>query len=779
MRYILLASSALAIAATATGASAQDRPTVGESAARDAVTDPEQSDNAIVVTAQRRNESLQDVPVSLTAVTADSLESRNIQDVRQIYLAAPSLQLSGGNDRDSAFYIRGVGTLALVPTVENSVAVAVDDINLGRANLAFGAFDDVARVEVLNGPQGLLFGKNASAGLLHIITNRPELGQFEGRIDGEVAYRDTLGHDSFGTLLRGVVNVPVGESAALRISARYGQQDSIVRSTRPENGDGDLENYGFRVKFLAEPSDNFEIYLIGEYGKRTGLPLASYRSAAPTGEIAPLLAASGIVAGQRNFVGGTDGRTDSDDEMYGIQGAATYTFSNDWQLISVFGYKHLDTFGLLDTDRTTTDSLSLSLADDTYSQFSGEVRLALPAENRVNGQIGLYYYKSEADMQRNLGGLQGRGANAVRFPFCAGAVPPFGAPPLCPRSNDFVNGRDVASQYENESLAAFGQLNFDLTDDLTLIGGLRVTRDNVSIQNVQQNLNYFINLADRGTFSESVTNTNVSYKIGAQYDITPDIMVYGYYATGYKGPGFNDVFAAGVTALVNDETTDSFELGIKSSWLDGALVANISAFHQKFSDYQAQAFNVDRQTFELQNAAELKSQGIEAQLIVRPAQGLTLNANATILDATFASFPGAQCAPGQLDCPTGRFDASGLRLPGSAKFSSTVQARYDFPLSEALDGFVEANWYHRSPINFELVAQPTTQIDTVDQFGASLGFETDNIRFSLFCRNCFDQVRPTLVRFWAGDARNRLPTGFQTFDVNSVRNIGLSASYRF
>lgn len=778
MKRAFVMASVAYLALSATHVAAQNAP----AAQARSETDETQADVVeILVTAQRRTESLQDVPVSVVAVTGESLEARNIQDIRQLYLAAPSLQLSGGNDRDSAFYIRGVGTLALVPTVENSVAVAVDDINLGRANLAFGAFDDVARVEALSGPQGLLFGKNASAGLLHIITNRPRLGEFEGKIDGEVAYRDTVGHSSFGELIRGVVNLPIGTSSALRISGRYVHQDSLVRSIRPQNGTGNTENYGFRVKFLTEPSDNFEVYLIGEYGKRSGLPLASYRQAAPTGEITPVLVANGIVPGQRNFVGGTDGATFSDDEMYGIQGTATLTLPNDWELITVLGYKKLETVANLDTDRTVNDFLSLSTADDTYSQFSGELRLALPATSRINGQLGIYYYKSNADMQRNLGGLQGRTPAAARnFPFCVGAQPPFGGPPRCARSNDFVNGRDVFSEYSNESYAAFGQLNFDLTESLTLIGGMRVTHDKVSIDNVQQQLNYFINLADRGVFSGRATNTNFSYKIGAQYDVNDDIMAYGYFSTGYKGPGFNDVFAAGVIPQVDDETTDAFEVGIKSSWLDGAVIVNISAFLQKFYDYQAQAFVIERQTFELRNAAELESKGIEAQISLRPVRGLTVNANATILDAKYARFPGAQCAPGQVPCAAnGTFDASGLQLPGSAEFSSTVQARYSFELSDDVSAFVDANWYHRSPINFELVSPKLTEIGTVDQIGASIGLETNNIRFSFFCRNCFDQVRPSLVRLWAGDARNRLPTAFQTFDLNSVRNIGIVASYTF
>lgn len=593
---------------------------------------PAVSGNTIIVSAQRREESLQDVPVSVTAVTSESLESRNINDIRQINQAAPSVQIAGGNDGDTNVFIRGVGTLSFVPTVESSVAVAVDDVNLGRASLAFGAFDDVARVEALNGPQGLLFGKNASAGLLNIVTRRPELGLVGAHFDTEATWRDTTPEDGFGIIARGTVNVPLGENTAVRINTRYSYQDSIVTSLTPAVTDENLEDYGVRIKVL---SDAAELYVIGEYSERHGMPLASYgRVVAPGGDIAPVLAAEEIVPGPDNLFGAADGNSFSDAELFGIQGTLTVTMPNDWDIIGVVAYKELDTLSNLDSDRTSVNQLSCNSQDSNFNQFTAELRLAIPQGNRVNGQVGVYYFRSEDAASRSLAGALGLPPFVAEgFPFCVGAQPPFGPPPACPYTNDFAIGRDVVTQLEVESLAAFGQLNFEVTDELTLIGGLRLTHDNVAIANVQNQLTYFVPLAAPGSFAEEASNTALSWKLGAQYDINPDVMVYGYYARGYKGPGFNDVFAPGVQSLVREETSDAFEIGLRSEFADGDVVFNISAFLQEFQDYQTQSFNVAFQTFLLQNAAELETKGIEAQLFATPLPGLSLNANLTLLDA--------------------------------------------------------------------------------------------------------------------------------------------------
>ncbi|MEP4873868.1 MAG: TonB-dependent receptor [Parasphingorhabdus sp.] len=749
--------------------------------AQDADSAEAEDPNIIIVTAQRSSQNIQDVPVSLTAVTADTLADRNINSASEIFLAAPTVQISGFNNNVS---VRGIGTLAITPTVESSVGFAVDDVNVGRTALALGAFDDVERVEVLNGPQGLLFGKNSSAGLLNIVTRRPELGEFGGFASAELNLRDTTPDDGFGVVLRGTVNAPLGDKAALRINTRYTHQDGIVEDIGTGLSDNKKEDWGIRGKLLVEPSDNLEIYVIGEYAETNGTFLDSYRLADPAGRVVDQITAAGITAGPENLFIAQNARTFRETQISSIQGTIAYTLPNDWQIINVAAYKNLKINSNLDSDRTTGAYLDNNQIDSDFSQFSNELRLSIPDSNRVHGQLGLYYYQADETDDRLLGGFQNLPA-PVRpgFPFCINppVVSP-GPPPNCNVSNDFFIGRDTSTDFTVKSYAAFGQLNFDVTDALTLIAGARVTRDKIDITSVQQQqFNYFVPIADPGTFVEEASNTNFSYKLGAQYDVNDDIMFYGYYATGYKGPAFNDVFVSTVPNQVAPETAETFELGFKSSFADNAVIFNLSAFLTKYDDYQAQSFNVNFNTFLLQNAGSLESKGIEAQLTLRPVEGLTISANASLLDSVYTEFLGAECYPAQPGCgPNNTFDASGQPLPASANFTSTIQGIYEFPVSDALDGFVSANWYHRSSLNFDVSNNPTTAIPTADYIGASIGVESEAVRVSLFCRNCFNQVRPTGVTIWAGDAAQRgVSSTFQNWDLNSVRNWGASVRVKF
>ncbi len=741
----------------------------------------DQDIDEIIVTAQRREESIQDVPVAVTVITADALASRQIDSASEIYLAAPSVQFGGEGD----FSIRGVGTLSFAPSLESSVAIAVDDVNLGRPGLGVGTFDDVARVEALSGPQGLLFGKNASSGLINIVTRRPELGKFGGTFDLEATLRDTTPGDGKGIVARGTINIPVGEKSALRVNTRYSYQNPITKNIGPGLVDENSRDWGFRVKFLSQPTDNLEIYLIGEYGERTGRPGQAYRYVTPGSELYGPILADGITPGPDNLYYSSDGRSFANSELGGLQGSISYTFANDWQLINVAAWKYSKLNANLDTDYVSQDFLNTNRASGDYTQFSNELRLSIPASSRVNGQIGLYYFQIDDNASQQLGGMLGLPPFVLAgFPFCVNppvVVP--GPPPNCSVDNDFALGRDSSVALKSKSYAAFGQLNFDLTDQLTLLAGGRITRDEVRQTVKQMQLaKYGIALGAPGTFAGEVSNTNFSWKLGGQYDITPDVMLYGFYARGYKGPALADVASTpgGPLRVVAPETNNNIEVGLKTSFLNRKLTFNLAAFQSDYDNYQSQSFNLALQTFILQNAGSLRSRGLEAQLSARPLRGLSFNAGATIVDATFRDFPGAECYPGQPNCPTGSFNAAGQRLPASAKFTSTVQGMYEFPVGNGYDMFVETNWYHRSSINFAVNGAPTALIGPADFVGASIGFNTDNLRLSLFCKNCFDERVPTGIGLWAGDAANTgLQTTAQSFAESSVRNIGLSISYRY
>jgi iron complex outermembrane receptor protein len=738
----------------------------------------------IVVTAQRRPESLQTVPVSVTALTSDTLESRNINDLQQITLAAPSLQIGG----DNTFSIRGAGTLAFAQTLDSSVATSVDEVSLGRTFLNGALFNDVAQVEVLNGPQGLLFGKNASAGLLNIVTTRPKLNTFEGSTDVEYDYHDTTPGGGSGFIARGTVNLPLGETSALRINVDDALQPPVARY---EGGgsmrvDQDARNYGVRAKYLYEPSDNFNLYLIGEFHEELGVAGVfdrTWRQLGPNSINTDAVAADHITPSPDNLRYAIDGEAYRDLHAAGLQGKVTYVLPNGFELSDIAAWKSYGLNQQIDIDYTSSNGVDLNSATIHYHQFSNELRLAIPASQRVNGQIGLYFFDLHQDDANYLGGnIYFPSFLLPTFPFCVGATVAAGGPPNCSVSNRFFLGSDENSTLTNRSYALFGQFNFRLTDALQFIAGARGTYDRVGIDLIQGQVPYFVALGPSGTFSDRDSNTNFSWKLGVQYQLSSDAMAYATYGRGYKAPGFNES-ATNPTAslLVRPETNDAAEVGFKSTWFDRRLIFDVALFHSKFTDYQVQSFDTTLQTFIIQNAASLTSQGAEITVIARPVQRLTLNATATILDAKFNNFEGAQCYPGQPNCSSaGTFNARGLRTPLAPRLTSSIEAIYTFPISGHVDGLFEVNDYYRSALNYSINNAPGTAVGGTNLLGASAGVQSsDGWRFTLFCHNCANKVTPTNIGPDAGDASSGIASYIQAWGPNSVRTVGLTAAYKF
>jgi iron complex outermembrane receptor protein len=778
MRTFMMASVSAAAVLTAGLAHAQTAAPTAPQATPEAATGVED----IIVTAQRRSESLQRVPVSVTAVTAETLTSRNINDLNQVAIAAPSLQIG----TTGAFSIRGVGTLALASSVDSSVAIAIDEVNLGRPNLSINLFNDVARVEVLNGPQGLLFGRNASAGLLNIVTARPILGQFHNTFGAEVASFDRPGasDDGRSTILRETVNLPLTEGSALRLNGFYSKADAVstVLGATTARRENDPEQWGVRAKYLNEFSDKLSLYVIADYAESHGAPSNTYRSVGPAPSmIAPRLAADGITAGPENFQASGKGDFYQDLINRGLQATLSYRFDTGLELSDIVAWKDVDSNKQFDTDLVSADGLDINHNVNSYHQISNELRLALPAGNRLGGQAGLYYFHAETNsVNETGGGLFIPAAAQPNAPFCVGAT----ATPGCAVRNLRVVGRDWAYDLDNTSYAAFGQLTYALTGQLTLIAGARLTRDELSINQRQNQNNYFRALGVRASFDQNTDNTNFSWKLGAQYQITPAVMAYATVGRGYKGPGTNDNGATATSNLIVDpETSDNIEAGVKSRLFNNRLVLNASVFHTKFENYQSQSFNAAVTAFIIQNAASLTSQGAEFTLIANPIEGLTINGSIAVLDSSFDSFPGAQCYPGQptAGCSTGgSFDASGFDTPTTPKFTSSLQAAYEWPVSNGLNGFVQANYYHRSTINYNINAAAGAEVGPIDVFGASAGVRFDNgARISVFCNNCTNEHYPLNIGSDPIDATVNVASFVQSFGPDSVRKIGLSATFEY
>ncbi|KQM99264.1 hypothetical protein ASE85_11195 [Sphingobium sp. Leaf26] len=742
----------------------------------------------IVVTAQRRAERLQDVPVSVTAVTAEGLEARGISNLSQLSQAAPSLQVSGENN----FTVRGVGTLAFQQGLESSVAIAQDEVNLVSSILggAVGTFYDVAQVEVLSGPQGLLFGKNASAGLLNIVTRRPELGEFGGDLQLEGVHRPTTPNNGSGFIGQGTINVPIGEKSALRINAVYSSQDPVVKFVGSGRGDFGQTQYGVRAKYLIEFSDAASLYIIGDYNEEHGIATyfdRPYASLAPNAQALGSLRAIGIEPGLDTLLIGGGGDFYRDVKRGGIQAKFSYELPSGVEISNIAAWKAASRRQNFDTDYTNVNGVDINRSATDYNQFTNELRVALPAANRLTGQVGLFFYSGHTKNDSALYGFNFLPTAALpNFPFCVGATNIGTGPGQCRRSNTAFIGQDGRFDLDSKSYAGFGQFTYEVVDNLKLIAGGRVTHDRLSGDLAQHQGQYFVTLGVPLVTSDQVSNTNFSYRLGAQYNFTRDIMLYGTFGRGYKGPGFSqNVPRLGVSPVVQPEINNNIEVGLKSSLLDRKLVFNLTAFRSKFKNLQVSSFNPELGSTVVQNAASAKSQGLEMSINARPQRGLTFNVAATLLDSKFQDFPGTECYSGQPDAScnvaTGRqFNAGGLRTPASSKLVATAQVQYEWALNTSLNAFVEGNILHRSSQWFTINQAPGTRLGGYETLGASIGLQSLNgWRASLFCRNCSDKFVPSSLSVDPGEANNgRLGTGFLT-NFNSVRQIGVNFGFEF
>jgi iron complex outermembrane receptor protein len=721
----------------------------------------------IIVTAQRIAQPLQKVPVAVQVISGSELQDRKLNDLTQMQLATPSLQTGS----DNSYTLRGIGSLVVSPNVDSSVGIAIDDVSLGQPSfMNILSFEDVSQVEVLTGPQGLLFGRNASAGLLNVVTQRPVLGEFSGKFYGEQDYRDTVPGGKWGTIVKGTVNIPISPIAALRINALYSDQDPITETIARRNV-GKFEPYehraGVKAKLLIQPGDALSIYIIGDYAERHGIggiydrTDRQFGAGSLTGIFAGL---DGITAGPNNLQNGT-GSLFQDTKTGGASATIAYKLSDSLTLSNIAAYRFVSYNGNYDGDFTSFDGSDVNSNNLHYRQYSDELRLALAPGSLIDGQAGLYYFGSRS----RIIGQVGAAAYGLDGPF-----------------DSFTNpliGDDVHSGLKSDSFAAFGQANVHPTSRLTLILGGRVTRDRLHDRILQNQKAYPITLGPVDvSVDETVKHTDFSYKGGAQYQFTDAIMGYATFSKGYKGPTFNDALTtAGQDPAVGPEVAHSLDIGVKTSFFNRRLRVNIDAFRQVFNGIQVQGFDAHTSTFFTANGANARSQGVEVQIDAKPTRRLTLNASATLLDAYLTRFTTDHCYPGQPDCVGGITDSSGNRLPSSARFTSTIGASYKIPVSETVNLVLASDLYHRSSLNFSTNANPLTGIGPINILSGNLGIDIDG-RFNLtfFCKNCTDKRFPLAIGQDNIDGvLANVNSSLQSFGYNSVRTIGISTGFRF
>ncbi|MEH6581442.1 MAG: TonB-dependent receptor [Halioglobus sp.] len=683
----------------------------------------------ILVTAQKRTESLQDIPVAVTAISAKDLEIMGIQDISDLTRASASLTYNEGGDKQtSTFRIRGIGTAVWSISVEPSVAVVIDNVSQVQAAQAFTNLVDVERVEVLRGPQSTLFGKNASAGLINVVTKKSS-DITEGFV--EASYTD-----DDETRFKGSLSGPLGDTLGYRLTGFYTDYAGYAENLHFDNEDiNGREGKGFRGRLDWAPTDDLDISLIAFSTKdeddccaptfRSVDPGASFAGFIPFELMNPLTNPS-----ESNRDPEVDNPPDAETKDKG------FSLQADWQLgghtltsitaVNDYSYDFAEDFDWSGYDFSSNALVDLIFGPlpsggiVNYSQMetdlvSQELRLLSPSDGDWEYLVGLYYADAETDKDSER------------------------TSPLAYSVWNASTG--------TETIAAFGQLTWRMTENTHLTLGGRYNDEKISVD--------YFNLAEASDYSDSNSDDVVLGKLSLQHFLDEGSMLYASVTTGYKGGAYN---VGGenqdqASDPIDPETSVSWEIGAKTMLFDRRLQLNATAFYTDYDDYQGQRteFTNGELRSTLTNVGKLNTQGLEVDAVALLGENLTLTLSAAWVDATIEDYQGANCYPGQTEdqgcvelIPGTRVqDLSGEDLNNSPDFKFALGAQYDLPLpSLPFDGFITGSYTWQDELNFSLSNNPATVHDSYGVGNLSLGItERANNRYTvtLFANNLFDE----------------------------------------
>ena len=715
----------------------------------------------IVVTAQKREESVQDVPIAVSVLSEEKIETAHAVGLEGLQQLIPSVSFRKGNtNRNSTVVVRGIGTISFSTAAEPSVSTVVDGVVLGRSGQAFTDLYDLERIEVLRGPQGTLFGKNASAGVVNMTTKRPS-DELTGSVNVSVFEDDE-------TRIKGSIAGPLSENARASLTVFDGSFDGYITNTFTGAETNGYDRTGFRGMLEWDVSDNVEVLVIAEdYSAEDnccadleGLP--SGRN--PASPAVPNSA--GIVNGvadidleQRLVDHDLETRTLDDHTALSLQveaGIGDYTLTSitatrEWDNTEIREGDFTSNAGdvALPVDFSTTFFQLHDIGIQSWEQFSQELRIASPADQTIAWQAGLFYWNIDSDRSFR------RDASCQVHP---NNDPILAANPgLTCLANDIVAATAVFDT-EFENFAVFGQGTAAITDNLKLIFGLRYTDDEVSFNHRRINDDPFgrrgvgVRGAGNNTdFSNSTSETNTSGKLGFQWEVNDTSMVYGTYSQGYKGPAFNTFYNMGIndTLPIGEETSDSYELGYKLS--TDSLYANLALFSTDIEGFQANNFDDSSGVTitRLTNAGDVSTQGIELDFIWQATENLQLSGGFASIDAEIDRF---NCPRGV--APGACTDRSGLDVPFSPDLKYSLNANYVIPLN-TMEIILNGSFVHMDEQVSTLPGNngsenPAALLPDYDIFNASVAFSFSDGRYvlTLIGKNLGDE---SYVTTFSGD----------------------------
>ncbi len=673
---------------------------------------------AVVVTAQRREETAQKVPTAISVVSGDSLVDSGVgRSAGEVLNAVPSASAATQLHGRPRWWIRGVGTGQQQLDFANPVGFYLDDVYISNASATGFPLFDLDRVEVLRGPQGTLWGKNTTGGAVNIISRRPTFGPSEGYLK--------LDYGSFNDkLVEGASNNVIwSKSLAARTSFHYESRDGRFTNLYDQRKGGEFQDGAFRIQLLGKLSDSFEAL--------ANLHLRKYTT---SGAIATVSASGAGGSYIKDYVPSTElnevnsnARTSGDVRQTG----ANLTLKGDLgglALTAVSGFEEYHETTLSDGDNTPLE-ISRGWADAISRQYSQEVRLASPRTDRWNWVAGLFYFRE--DIKSKSASARLPGASAV------------GAGNYSLQTYD----------HGNSSFAPFASTTFNFTEAFSLKGGLRWTwehRDleidrvaNVGTLTYGDASDWWNPAAISSPLGEvfaahpNKSWTNFTYDITPTLAVTPDVSVYVRYAFGVKSGGYNtSATTLGALNVVEPEKLTAYEGGVKTSWLDRRLTANAAGYYYDYKDVQINVVGplppTNVAVSYLQNAEKARNYGGELEVEALPFKYLHLAGNLGLLDAKFTSFKALY----------GGQDYSGNRLVRAPKVSAQVRAEVTLPVSTSLNLMLGGDWRYQSRQYYYTTGQtdPFLQQGGYSLVNAHLTFQSadEKVALTLYANNALD-----------------------------------------
>ncbi len=651
---------------------------------------PAKDNGDIVVTARFRNENLQDVPIAVSVVNGDVAASRNLNTLQDLSTVIPTVDFrTGQSNKDRTVFVRGVGTITTSPGVESSVSTVIDGVVLVRPGQATLDLLDLDHLEVLRGPQGTLFGKNASAGVINLVTKAPTRTQ-TGSLEGGY-YEGGEGR------IKGTVSGPITSSIGYSLSGLYAAYRGNVYNVGTRSWVNGYDRWGLRGKIVARPNDDVTITFAGDYlynrdDTPQGVYVSASRVAYPTSVVTPnptfagLLAQEGITPGRDNKRINTNFDAEVRDRNYGGAITLDWKLGGGYTLTSITAYREWKNHQTPDWDARAVLAAGFPQGRDDgtvdFDQFSQEVRLASPQGGLIDYVVGAYLLSADTDerYQRSVTQL------------VAGA----------PVTNNGLANYGIRSQNH----ALFGEANLHATDTLTFIAGGRLIHDSLSYfhQRVSDTATGVAGI--RPSFASSGKTDRVDYsaRAGVQYKLAPNANTYFTFSRGYKGPAYNVFFnmQAFDTQPLAPETSTSHEIGLKGSLFDGRVSGGIAAYTTNYDGFQANYTDtyLGAIVTRLINAGKVRTRGVEADLNARPTDRLTLNFAAARTDARIRHF----------NCPAGATCVSidDQPLPFAPDWKLSGGAAWKLPITDGLAVELQTDASYKTKTQYAITQNPDT-----------------------------------------------------------------------